>query len=155
MKLIQGIDFFYYDQTTGLAFLGYDNLLFGSPQSSEELISLLCEANGRTVIGSMELFAKVNQAHQKLAVLVNPSQDEIYFPTHASNNRKCIWVNYGKIQRIEAYQKNQSLVHFKSGTQLVVACSNRVVSKQMKRCANLLNSLCNPYEQINDLFSKV
>ena len=155
MKLIQEIDFFYYDQMRELVVLEHESFLLGAHQSSEELLSLLCEANGRTVIGSMELFAKVNQAHQKLAVLVNPSQEEIYFPTHASNNCECIWLNYGKIQRIEVYQKNQCLIHFKSGTQLVVACSNRVVSKQMKRCANLLNSLCNPYEQINDLFSKV
>ena len=155
MKLIQGIDFFYYDQVKGLTVLGHDGFLFGAHQSSAELLSLLCEANGRSVIGSMELFAKVNQAHQKLAVLVSPSQEEIYFPTHASNNPNCIWVNYGRIQRIEVYHENQCLVHFKSGTQLAVSCSARVVSKQRKRCANLLGSLCNPYEQINDLFSKV
>ena len=155
MKLIQGIDFFYYDQVKGLTVLGHDGFLFGAQQSSAELLSLLCEANGRSVIGSMELFAKVNQAHQKLAVLVSPSQEEIYFPTHASNNPNCIWVNYGRIQRIEVYHENQCLVHFKSGTQLAVSCSARVVSKQRKRCANLLDSLCNPYEQINDLFSKI
>jgi competence transcription factor ComK len=155
VKLIQGIDFFYYDQVKGLTVLGHDGFLFGAQQSSAELLSLLCEANGRSVIGSMELFAKVNQAHQKLAVLVCPSQEEIYFPTHASNNPNCIWVNYGRIQRIEVYHENQCLVHFKSGTQLAVSCSARVVSKQRKRCANLLGSLCNPYEQINDLFSKI
>ncbi len=155
MKLIQGIDFFYYDQIRGLVILEHEGFLLGAQQSSEGLLSLLCEANGRTVIGSMELFAKVNQAHQKLAVLVSPSQKEIYFPTHASNNKECIWVNYGRIHRIEVYQKNQCLIHFKSGTQLVVSCSVRVVSKQMKRCAKLLDSLCNPYEQINVLFSKV
>ena len=155
MKLIQGIDFFYHDHNRNLVILGYQELMCGAQQSSADLLSLLCEANGRSVKGSMELFAKINQAHQKLAVLVNPARQEIYFPTHAASNSRCIWLNYGRIQRIEVDEENQCVVHFTDDSQLTVSCSVRVVSRQMERCRNLLDSLGNPYEQINDLFFKI
>ena len=129
--------------------------MYGAHQTNETLLSLLCESNGRSVNGSKELFAKVNEAHQKLAVLVNPAKQEIFFPTFAANNKKCIWINYGRIRRIEHYQDHDCLVHFKNDSQLVVHCSVRVVSRQMKRCMKLLDSLCNPYEQINEIFLRI
>lgn len=155
MRLIQGIDFFYHEDTRNLLIIGCRDFLYGAQCSSDDLLSMLCEAHGRSVKGSMELFAKINHAHQKLAVLVNPSAQEIYFPTHASTNQSCIWVNFGRISHFETSQNNQCMIHFNNGSKLAVSCSARVVARQMKRCSRLLNSLCNPYEKINELFLEV
>ena len=152
MRTMVAIDYFYHDDVRNILVAGDRGLVYLSDCSTDDLLTVLCESHGRSVNGSMELFAKINQAHQKLAVLVNPASQEIYFPTHASSNKACIWLNCGRIQRVEAVEKSHCMITFSDGSTFKVLCSSRVVVRQMKRCNKLLNSLCNPYDQINELF---
>lgn len=155
MRLIQQIEFFYQEEINHQLILCSQGSLHGAQRSAADLLEILCEANGRSVQGSMDLFAKVNHAHQKLAVLVDPSSQEIYFPTHSPENSQCIWVNYGKVKHVTKVHGNHCLISFYSGTVFEVPCSVRVIRRQLQRCQRLLDSLHNPYEQINDLFYQI
>ena len=150
MNLIYSIDFFYEKDCLNQLIIASRRCFYGAEGTAEDLLGVLCEANGRSMHGSMELFAKVNNAHQKLAVLVDPFSQEIYFPTHASSNRECFWINYGKVRHVKSVDQGTQ-VEFQSGALLSVNCSKRVILRQMQRCDKLLKSLGNPYEKINAL----
>ncbi|MBQ4342443.1 MAG: competence protein ComK [Erysipelotrichaceae bacterium] len=155
MKALKGIDYFYNDTLRNQVIIGSGGLLYASSGKAENLLELLCEANGRSLSGSISLFSKVNRSHQKSGVLVNPNQQEIYFPTHAGNNAACIWINYGHINKLTAAPFNECIIHFDSGAMLQVKCSRRVIQRQMKRCLCVLKSLCNPYEIISEMVSPI
>lgn len=147
--MICSIDYFYYDELKDIVVLGSRNRLYAKDGDTEDLLNMLCESNGRSLYGSIELFCKCNNAHQKPAVLVNPNVQEIYFPTHAKNNAECIWINYGKIIYFTSVG-NRCMIEFAGGGSIVVNCSRKVIKNQMNRCEHLLKSLCNPYEVLNE-----
>lgn len=153
MNALKGIDYFYNDRIKNQVIIASGGLLYASHGKTNDLLELLCEANGRSLSGSVSLFSKVNNSHQKSGVLVNPYQQEIYFPTHADKNEACIWINYGHISRLSTGQYNECIIVFDSGAALQVKCSKRVIQRQMKRCLCVLKSLCNPYEIISEMVS--
>lgn len=149
MNILTGIDFFYENRKNHTAIIGYKGQLYGTEKTVDEILMILCEANGRHVKGSKLLFAKATQGHQKLGVLVNPDKEEIYFPTHAAINNECIWINYGKIESVHPFENGHCRIVFKSGDEVEASCTIRAVKGQMKRCRMVLNSLGNPYEMMN------
>ncbi len=153
MKALKSIDYFYNDSLRNQVIIGSDGLLYASAGKTDDLLELLCEANGRNLNGSLMLFSKVNHSHQKSGVLVNPNQQEIYFPTHAAGNPACIWINYGHIFKLTTSPFNECVIHFDSGALLQVHCSRRVIQRQMIRCQRVLKSICNPYEIISEMVS--
>lgn len=145
---MMGIEFFYKDHHKNQLVVCYKGKISTSNRSLSSLMDYLCERCGRSVAGSMELYAKFNNAHQKLAVLVNPDRNEIYFPTYAPSNEKCIWINYGQISKVKSDEDHQGIVQFQSGIELETGCSLRVIRRQMKRCEYLLKQLGNPYDAL-------
>lgn len=148
MLKLEGIDFIYDDPKYHHVMIGYQGKLYGVKKSIDEILKILCEANGRDVNGSIELFKRKTDAHQKAAVLVDPMKEEFYFPTHAKDNSMCIWINYGRVKHVTSDDNERSIVVFKSGHMLYLDCSLKVIRRQIKRCQHLLDTLCNPYELI-------
>ncbi len=148
--MLCSIDYFYYDSDRDVLILGSKGRLYAQKGNDEDLLTMLCEANGRHLQGSIALFQKCNNAHQKAAVLVNPQTQEIYFPTHARSNQDCIWINYGRIEKLRSISGVSCCIEFASGGSICVKCSRKVIRNQMNRCEHLLKSLCNPYESLNE-----
>lgn len=149
-RMLCSIDYFYYDSTRNVLILGSKGRMYAQKGKAEDLLTMLCEANGRNLQGSISLFQKCNNAHQKAAVLVNPHLQEIYFPTHAGSNEDCIWINYGKVEKLTALSTRSCRIDFVLGGSICVKCSRKVIRKQMQRCDHLLKSLYNPYETLSE-----
>ena len=65
MRTMVAIDYFYHDDVRNILVAGDRGLVYLSDCSTDDLLTVLCESHGRSVNGSMELFAKINQANSE------------------------------------------------------------------------------------------
>lgn len=138
---IERIEFFYYDSERKITIIGANKKMYGSLINPLDFLNSLCESEYRVLDGSKELFKKKSKSKQKIGILVNPEDEEIYFPTHAYENKYCMFINYGQVKKVTLNKNNETTVNFKNGTTLAVATCRRTIYKQLRRCREVLASI--------------
>lgn len=87
------------------------------------------------VLGSKDILGSVYKA----PVIVEESQNLIFFPTGALDSSSVSWISYKKIKNVEKHGK-KSRITFNNGETIIVDCPYFSIKNQIFRC-NMLDSI--------------
>ena len=91
-----------------------------------------CTYNGRR-LGSSSL---LNSSH-KVPILIEESNEIIFFPTASVNNLNCIWISYNNLESIRRIDKNYSSILFKNNKEFKIKTSYFILTNQIIRSKRL------------------
>ncbi len=108
-------------------------------KSCYEVMEDSCQYYGSTCDGRMKSTKQILGSGYKVPIVVEESNDLIFFPTESANNTKCIWIALNNIEKYEKWN-GFTKVTFMSGKELVIKMSVSSFEMQMLR-ANRLDSI--------------
>ena len=108
-------------------------------KNSYEVMEDSCEYYGSSCEGRIKGTKQILGSNYKVPIVVEESNEIIFFPTEAASNANCIWLSLNNIQ---SYERNNGFtkVIFKSGKELIVKMSIASFETQLLR-ANRLGSI--------------
>ena len=108
-------------------------------KNSYEVMEDSCEYYGSSCEGRIKGTKQILGSNYKVPIIVEESNEIIFFPTEAASNANCIWLSLNNIQ---SYERNNGFtkVIFKSGKELIVKMSIASFETQLLR-ANRLGSI--------------
>lgn len=98
-----------------------------------------CEYYGSTCDGRIKSTKQILGSSYKVPVIVEESNDLIFFPTESASNKNCSWIALNQIEKYENCN-GFTKVTFVSGKEAIVKMSVASFEMQMFR-ANRLNSI--------------
>lgn len=107
--------------------------------SCTKIIERSCLYFGSTYDGRRDASYTLLNARHKLPIIIEESNQLIFFPTAASDNPNCIWISYNNFEGIERIDSHFSRLYFKENNQFKVEVSSFIISNQIIRCQMLKN----------------
>lgn len=108
-------------------------------KSSYEVMEDSCEYYGSTCEGRIKGTKKIIGSNYKVPIVIEETNDLIFFPTEAPNNANCVWISLNNIEKYEKYDKFTK-VKFTSGKEMIIKMSIYSFEMQLLR-ANRLSSV--------------
>ena len=108
-------------------------------KSSYEVMEDSCEYYGSTCEGRIKGTKKIIGSNYKVPIVIEETNDLIFFPTEAPNNANCVWISLNNIEKYEKYDKFTK-VKFTSGKEMIIKMSIYSFEMQLLR-ANRLSSI--------------
>ena len=99
------------------------------PKKTFEVMEDSCAYYGSSYEGRVKGTKMMLGCNYKLPIIVEESNDIIFFPTSGANNEKCSWIALNKVSKYEAY-KGYTKVTFTSGKVIILKMT--VSSFEMK-----------------------
>lgn len=109
------------------------------PQATFNIMEENCEYYGSTYEGRVKAAQKILNFSYKLPLLVEETERIIFFPTKASINKECCWINHNFVTKREKCGKNIK-VQFQNGLEEEFEISKLSFENQLMR-ANMLDSM--------------
>ena len=108
-------------------------------KSSYEVMEDSCSYYGSSCEGRIKGTKQILGSNYKVPIVVEESNEIIFFPTEAASNAKCIWLS---LNNIKSYERSNGFtkVIFNSGKELIVKMSIASFETQILR-ANRLGSI--------------
>jgi len=106
-------------------------------ENSFKIIKDSCKYFGSSYIGRCEGSKYILNSSMKLPVVIEESNDIIFFPTSSSKQLNCIWINYDYIKKIEIIDSKNSMIIFKNDKKFIIGISYYVLDNQLIRCMKL------------------
>ena len=108
-------------------------------KSSFEVMDDSCQYYGSTCEGRVKGTKMILGSNYKLPIIIEETNDIIFFPTEAAKNINCIWIS---LNNIKSYEKCNGFtkVIFNSGKEIIVKMSISSFETQLLR-ANRLGSI--------------
>ena len=106
-----------------------------------EIIDDSCKYFGSSYNGRFEGTKKMIGKNYKAPIIIEESNEVIFFPTHSPRNNECIWINLNEIKKIEKLSNNSKIL-FKNGKEINLLISFGILENQILR-ANLLKTTIN------------
>ena len=109
------------------------------PKASFEVMEDSCAYYGSSCEGRIKGTKQILGSNYKVPIVVEESNEIIFFPTEAASNANCIWLS---LNNIKNYERNNGFtkVTFNSGKELIVKMSISSFETQILR-ANRLGSI--------------
>lgn len=107
-----------------------------------------CNYYGSTYKGRLNAAKKILNCAYKLPILVEESQNIIFFPTKSSLEEDCCWINFNYIKFVEK-KDNKSLIKFKNDKDLLLNISKLSIDNQIIRSTRLCYILQQRKNEIN------
>lgn len=109
------------------------------------ILDYSCRYFGSSYPGRKEGAKTILNSRYKLPILVEESQNLIFFPTVSPEDDDCIWLS---LQKIKNYKEtddglNQTMVEFKNGKKLRLNVSYKSFENQLLRASRLESVLRN------------
>ena len=101
------------------------------------LLNQWCTLHGSTLEGRRKAACANLYITQKAPILVSEITRDIFFPTSALRNQKCIWINYRAVSEI-LRQNKKTRVIFRNGSELIVSLEIRAIKRSMRLCEQYL-----------------
>lgn len=95
-----------------------------------------CKYYGSTYKGRLNAAKKILECSYKLPILVEESQNIIFFPTKSSLEEDCCWINFNYIKAIEK-EENSTIVTFVNGSRKKFDISKLSIQNQISRSTRL------------------
>lgn len=95
-----------------------------------------CRYYGSTYKGRLNAAKKILDCSYKLPILVEESQNIIFFPTKSSLEEDCCWINFNYIEKIEK-DENETIINFINGTNIKFNISRLSIQNQISRSTRL------------------
>lgn len=108
-------------------------------KNSYEVMEDSCEYYGSTCEGRIKGTKALLGSNYKVPIIIEETNDIIFFPTEAANSANCIWISLNNIKK---YEKEQGFtkITFISGKELIVKMSIKSFETQVLR-SNRLSSI--------------
>ena len=108
-------------------------------KSSFEVMEDSCEYYGSSCEGRNKGSKKLLGSNYKVPIIIEETNDIIFFPTEAAKNANCIWIS---LNNIKSYEKSNGFtkIIFNSGKEITVKMSMSSFETQLLR-ANRLSSI--------------
>lgn len=106
------------------------------PYNTKEVINDNCEYFGSTYEGRCKAARKMLNCSYKLPVLIEESNNIIFFPTKAGTNDDCGWINYNYVSKIGKKNKNATIL-FTNGSEVEFEVSKLSLENQLFKSARL------------------
>lgn len=106
--------------------------------SSYEVMDNSCEYFGSNYIGRMKGSKNILNAKYKVPIIVEESNNIIFFPLSDVDNNKCIWLSLNWFDKVEQdINKKNSIIYFKNGKKLHTNISKYSIENQVMRSSKL------------------
>jgi competence protein ComK len=113
-----------------------DEFSFIVDKSASEIMEESCEYFGSSFEGRKKGTEKLIGVNYKAPIIVEESNNIIFFPTSSPRLANCSWLRFSCIDRY--YYKNRNLVvQFKNGTKILLDTTYGVVDNQILKSAKL------------------
>lgn len=108
-------------------------------KNSYEVMEDSCEYYGSSCDGRIKGTKMILGSAYKVPIVIEESNDIIFFPTESPQSNKCIWISLNNIER---YEKSDGFtkITFTSGKEIIVKMSLAAFEMQVLR-ANRLSSI--------------
>jgi competence protein ComK len=95
-----------------------------------------CEYYGSTYKGRLTAAKKMLNSSYKLPIIIEESENIIFFPTKSSLLDDCCWINYNYIKKYEKLE-NRVKITFKNNDEINVDMSKLSLDNQISRSSML------------------
>ena len=110
-------------------------------KSSYEVMEDSCAYYGSSCEGRIKGTKNILGSLYKVPIIVEESNDLIFFPTDSIKSSNCVWISVNQIKKYEKYNK-YTKVFFKNGKELILKISINSFELQLLR-ANRLSAIMN------------
>ena len=108
-------------------------------KSSYEVMEDSCKYYGSTCEGRIKGTKTILGSSYKVPIIIEESNEIIFFPTESINNKKCIWLSLNNIDKYENCD-GFTKITFTSGKEMIIKMSLASFEMQLLR-ANRLGSI--------------
>lgn len=108
-------------------------------QNHIKIIDDSCKYFGSSYLGRIEGTKKMMGITSKFPIIIEESNEIIFFPTHSPKNSKCIWLNFNQLKKINKNEKYTTII-FNNNSSIHIEISYYSLTNQYLR-ASLLQSL--------------
>lgn len=95
-----------------------------------------CEYYGSTYKGRLTASKKMLNSSYKLPIMIEESENIIFFPTKSSLLEDCCWINYNFIKKYEKDNKKVKII-FKNNEEISIDMSKLSLENQISRSSML------------------
>lgn len=110
------------------------------PKKTFEVMEDSCAYYGSSYDGRVKGTKMMLGCNYKLPIIVEESNDIIFFPTNGTSNEKCSWISLNHVLKYEEY-KGYTKVTFTEGKSIVLKISISSFEMQLLRATRLQNLL--------------
>ena len=97
------------DEKTSFIYEKEDNFI--GNMSCIEIIKRSCLFFGSSYEGRKNASSSLLNATYKLPIIIEESNQLIFFPTNSSKNSKCVWISYNNFEGVDKISKNFSKIY--------------------------------------------
>ena len=105
-------------------------------KNAYEIMENSCEYYGSTYKGRLTAAKKMLNSSYKLPIIIEESENIIFFPTKSSLLDDCCWINYNYIKKYEKLE-NRFKITFKNNDEINVDMSKLSLDNQISRSSML------------------
>ena len=105
-------------------------------KNAYEIMENSCEYYGSTYKGRLTAAKKMLNSSYKLPIIIEESENIIFFPTKSSLLDDCCWINYNYIKKYEKLE-NRVKITFKNNEEINVDMSKLSLDNQISRSSML------------------
>ena len=105
-------------------------------KNAYEIMEDSCEYYGSTYKGRLTAAKKMLNSSYKLPIIIEESENIIFFPTKSSLLDDCCWINYNYIKKYEKLE-NRVKITFKNNEEINVDMSKLSLDNQISRSSML------------------
>ena len=110
------------------------------PKKTFEVMEDSCAYYGSSYEGRVKGTKMILGCNYKLPIIVEETNDIIFFPTSGTSSEKCSWISLNHVEKYEAY-KGYTKVTFKEGKSIILKMSVNSFEMQLLRATRLQNLL--------------
>ncbi len=110
------------------------------PKRTYEVMEDSCVYYGSTFDGRVKGTKMMLGSNYKLPIIIEESNDIIFFPTKGPDNEKCSWISLNNVLKYEPYE-GYTKVTFTEGKTLVLKITYRSFELQLLRATRLQSLL--------------
>lgn len=108
------------------------------PNNTFQVIEHSCEYFGSSYLGRFKGANTLTGINYKTPILVEESNELIFFPTHSPRKKECMWIS---LNLIKGYYPNNipnsTIIEFKTNDKLEVNVSYNVINNQILKATRL------------------
>ena len=131
------------ENTLAVLYDGYDktkiievNNEYEVEEKAYKVMEENCEYYGSTYVGRIKAAKKILNCSYKIPVLVEESNNLIFFPTKSSLVEDCSWINYGEIKKYNKCGEKLE-IEFSNNKKIIIDISKISLENQLARSSRL------------------
>lgn len=108
------------------------------PLNTFEVIEHSCKYFGSSYLGRFQGSNSLIGIKYKTPIIIEETEDVIFFPTHSPKNKECMWISLSSIKKYYPNNiPNSTIIEFKTNDKLELNVSYNVINNQILKATRL------------------